>query len=779
MMKKRSRNGRQWRLLAIGGLVAVGLAGGAIGGAIGAWQSVCYDCPSVAQLYTWEPRQSTKILTHDGKVLDELALERRTPVDLDSLPEYVPQAFIAIEDKRFYSHPGFDIFGYARAVRNQILGGVGGGSTITLQLARHMFIEEVGFDQSYRRKLRELHVAMDLEAVYTKDEIIEAYINQINYDQGWYGIESASQNYFGKHASELNPAEAAMLAAVVNLPAHYNPLKHPERGQQRRNLVLGLMADQGYLTEEEAARWREEPVPTTRAELGADDTAPHFVEWVRRILDDRFGSDLYSEGYRVYTSLDLELQERARLAMERGWARIEDHPEFRGVPYEEAMADTTEAPTGTTPYLQGMFIALDPETGDVMAMIGGRDFNDSKFNRATQARRQPGSIFKPFVYTAAVASGIPVSRVYLDAPVNVDMPDGTMWSPRNYTNDFRGEMTLRNALRASINVVAVKLGLDVGLETVAQYAQRMGISTNVPRVPSLPIGVPAVLPIDVSEAYTTFANLGVKVEPRPIVRVEDSRGRVVWEVEPERERVLDPEVAYIMVDLMKDVVRAGSGWRIRAPQFGNIPDNVPAAGKTGTTNDATDVWFSGFTPGLLATVWFGFDMPQPILPNAAGGVYAAPVWADFMRPLYFGSETEYDPATGDSIDVASGLPVDSIARLPVDSATGFPTDPETGTLIRRQEPRFPIPADWRRPDRLITAVIDRGTGKLFSADYCPPEAMYEEIFLPNTEPTELCDVHAPGLFGAPLRGMQQVLPDTTDTIPAADTIPGPGGGTGG
>ncbi|MDX1674458.1 MAG: PBP1A family penicillin-binding protein [Longimicrobiales bacterium] len=756
---QKKQNGRGWSWLAVGGLVAIGLGAGAVGGAIGAWRTVCYDCPSVAQLYNWEPRQSTKILDRDGSVLDELALERRTPVDLDSLPEYVPQAFIAIEDKRFYDHPGFDIFGYLRAVRNQLMGRPGGGSTITLQLARHMFIEKVGFDQSFRRKLRELHVAMDLEAVYTKDEILEAYINQINYDRGWYGIESASQNYFGKHASELNPAEAAMLAAVINRPAYYNPLKHPERGRQRRDLVLSLMADQEFLTEMEASRWRSEPVPETRAELGADDTAPYFVEWVRRILDDRFGSDLYSEGYRVYTTLDVGLQERARQAMERGWRRIESHPDFEGLPYGEEVPEGMEVPPGTTPYLQGMFIGLDPRTGDVLALIGGRDFTDSKFNRATQARRQPGSIFKPFVYTAAVASGIPVSRVYLDAPVNVDMPDGTVWSPRNYTNDFRGEMTLRNALRTSINVVAVKLGLDVGLETVAQYAQRMGISTNVPRVPSLPIGVPAVLPIDVAEAYTTFANLGVKVEPRPILRVEDSRGRIVWEVEPETERVLDPEVAYIMVDLMKDVVNAGSGRRIRLPMYGNVPETLPAAGKTGTTNDATDVWFTGFTPDLLAAVWFGFDMPRPILENAAGGAYAAPVWADFMRPLYFGTGVSVDTLTGDT----TYLDEDADTLQIQDG--GYAIDPETGDTVLWQEPRFAIPADWRRPDGIITAVIDRETGKLFSADWCPPDALYEEIFIPGTEPTELCEVHAPGLFGAPLRDLPQVLPDTTDSIP--------------
>ncbi len=735
-----SNPGSRWKrnLFAFGGLGVLALAGGAAGGAVGAWRTVCYDCPSIAQLYSWEPRQSTRIYSEDGVVLDELAVERRTPVDIDSLPEYVPHAFVAIEDKRFYHHPGFDLWGYARAARNQLLGRPGGGSTITLQLARHMFIDEVGFDHSLRRKLKELHVAMDLERVYTKDQILQAYINQVNYDQGWYGIESAAENYFGKRASELNPAEAAMLAAVINLPAVYNPLKHPERATNRRNIVLSLMAHQGYLTDAEAERWKKEPVPTTRAEFGAGNIAPYFTEWVRGILDDRFGSALYSKGYRVYTSLDVGLQERAREAMQKGWRRIESAPGYHHPLYGDSISEEQRA-AGTIPYLQGMFVAIDPENGDVKAMIGGRDFHDSRFNRATQARRQPGSVFKPFVYTAAIASGIPASRVILDAPINVDMPDGTTWSPRNYTNDFRGEMTLRDALRGSVNVVAVKLGLEVGLETVAQYAKRMGISTDIPRVPSLPIGVPTVIPLDVAEAYTAFANLGDRVTPRPILRVEDADGKVLWQVEPQRERVLDPEVAYIMVDMLKDVVNAGSGRSIRDSWRGNVPDTLPVAGKTGTTNDGTDVWFSGFTPDLLAVAWFGFDLPQQILPNATGGGYAAPAWADFIRPIYFGDD---GPKTADSTDVPA------------------------------EASRRPIPPDWKRPEGLTTAVIDRGTGKLLT-EWCPPGSRLEEIYLPGTEPTELCDAHAPGLFGAPLRGLPQQLPGDT-LVP--DTTGAPPGG---
>ncbi len=731
-MVKQARPRWKRHALVIGGLALLGLTGGAVGGAMGAWRTVCYDCPSIAQIYTWQPRQSTQILSHDGILLDELALERRTRVEVDSLPDHVAHAFIAIEDKRFYRHRGYDVRGYLRAARNLVTSRriAGGGSTITLQLARHMFIEEVGFDRSFRRKLEELHVALDLERIYTKDQILEAYINQVNYDQGWYGIESAAQNYFGKSAPELNPAEGAMLAAVINRPAHFNPLKHPERARQRRNLVLDLMAQQRYLTREEAARWKQEPLPEARADRGAGRIAPYFVEWVRRTLEERFGADLYSRGFRVYTSLDVQMQQAAQTAMEQGWQRVEQTPGFRGPRYGEPLSERLANVPGTH-YLQGMFVAMDPHTGEVKALIGGRDFGESKFNRTVQARRQPGSVFKPFVFTAAIASGIPVSRTILDTPYNVDLDDGTVWSPRNYTNEFRGEMTLRAAMRNSVNVVAVKLGEDVGLETVAQYARRMGISTDIPRVPSLPIGVPSVLPIDLAEAYTPFATLGDRVKPRPILRVEDADRRVVWESQPERERVIDEKVAYIMTDLLKDVVNAGTAGSIRDPHRGNVPHVLPAAGKTGTTNEGSDVWFAGYTPDLLAVAWLGFDRPRNIIAGATGGGYAAPIWASFMRSVYFGTGS----ATAE---------VDENGLLP-DAARA-------------------IPSDWVRPAGIATATIDGETGKLLT-EWCPPGSAREELFLANTEPTELCDAHAPGLFGAPLRGMRREGPATPgDTV---------------
>ena len=323
------------------------------------------------------------------------------------------------------------------------------------------------------------------------------------------------------------------------------------------------------------------------------------MEWVRQILIERYGTQLYEDGLRIYTSLNPVVQAVADSAVEEQLEWIEKQPGFRAPTYAETREWSEERLEGSNmPYIQGIFIALDPENGDVVAMVGGRDFEDSEFNRAVQAQRQPGSGFKPFVYAAAIASGMPASEVILDTPVEFPQPDGSVWSPKNFTDDFAGPLTLRDALRQSVNVVAVKLGQRVGIETVAQYARRMGITTDVPRVPSTAIGAPSVRPIELTEAYTSFATLGVRVSPRPILRVESTEGDVLWEAPVEREEVLDERTAWIMVSMMRDVVDHGSGIRVRAL---GVPHSVPVAGKTGTTNEVTNAWFLGYTPDLVTT----------------------------------------------------------------------------------------------------------------------------------------------------------------------------------
>ena len=695
---------------------------GGVGVVMGTWKNVCATCPSVAQIRTFEPEQTSKLLSHDGRLIVEIGRERRTPVSIEALPEYVPAAVVAIEDKRFYEHGGFDPRGFARAVAGVLLGqNRGGGSTITQQLARNMFEERITFERSYTRKLRELQVAFELERYYTKDQILEAYMNQIYMGRG-YGFQSASRAYFGKNVSEVNVAEAALLAAILNRPGYYDPFRNPDNAIGRRNLVLTLMADQGYISDEESEYWKAWPLPDE--DHSGDEVfgvAPYFEEWVRQILDSRFGDEVYSGGLRVYTTLDLEMQRAATEAMDWGWNYVESRPNFAHPLYAEF--DTVEAfPSGQTPYLQGMFIALDPQTGAVRALIGGRDFQQSKFDRARLARRQAGSSFKPFVYTAAVASGIPASHIVVDQPVVYPQPSGEDWRPRNFSEEFRGPITIREGLRLSINMVAIKLGWEeVGIETVAQTARQMGIQTEIERFPSTTIGAAEVSPLELAQAYTGFATLGTSVRPFPIVRVESAEGEVLWEPQPERTTVLDSLTARIMVDMLQDAANRGTGGNHRTSE--RFPDGlpwgeVPTAGKTGTTNDGTDTWFMGFTPNLQAGVWFGMDRPVPIVDitreggQATGGGFAAPVFGRFMHHVYYGMEVSEQ----------------SLA----------------------QDPILEIPREWPMLPGLTTREVDSESGKLWSR-WCSEENKYTEVYIPGTEPTEVCDETGRGLIRSPFR----------------------------
>jgi len=703
------------RILALGTVLFLGLGFGA---ACGTWRNVCSDCPSIAQIQTFEPLQASKVYSHDGRLLAELGIERRTPVSINALPEYVPQAFVAVEDKRFYEHRGIDPRGFTRAVVGVLTGqDRGGGSTITQQLARNMF--ETSVDARIRsgwgvivRKLKEIRVALALERAYTKDQILEAYMNEVNYAHGWWGIQTAARNYFSKNAADLDPAEAALLAAIVNRPEYYSPIRNPENAYRRRRLVLRRMVDHGVIPAEDFEVYANAPIPTERAVDGGT-IAPFFVEYVRQILQDRFGSQLYTAGYNIYTTLDVPMQRHAEKSMQEGWEGIEARSGFSHITYE-AYKDSLAAGVvlgDSVAYVEGLFVALDPWTGSVRAMIGGRDFDISEFNRATLALRQAGSGFKPFVYTAAIASRIPPTYVVIDNAFVTMQADGTQWKPTNYSGIFEGPMTIRTGLMRSQNLIAIKLGQEIGMESVAQTAQRMGIRSEIERFPSTAIGAVEVRPIEMAEAYSTFANQGTKVRPFPILRVEDAAGRILWDPEPERTQVLDPLVARIMISMLQGVVDGIGGTGSTAIRVvAGLPREVVAGGKTGTTNDGADIWFNGFTPNLLATVWFGLDLPQEIYPRATGAGAPAPVWGNFMRRVYYG-----DP---DALDK------------------------------ELREPLIPIPEPWAIPDGLETRLIDRTSGKLAS-QWCPQEEQILEMFLPGTEPTEFCDRDDFGLFRVP------------------------------
>ncbi|MCG6989346.1 MAG: PBP1A family penicillin-binding protein [Gemmatimonadetes bacterium] len=688
----------------------------AVGGFWGTWKNLCAGdaCPSIAQVKTWQPEQTSKLFSADGQLIGELGFERRTPVSIHAIPAYVPEAVVSIEDKRFYKHGGFDPLGIARAVVGKLSGHyMGGGSTITQQLARNIYDQQLPASvrtgwAGYVRKLKEVQVALELERAYTKDQILEAYINQIYMGRAGYGFQSAARYYLGKNLADVNPAEAALLAAILNVPAVYDPFVHPENALRRRNLVLTKMAQQGYLTKAEAAHWKEEPLPTQEQSPEAGTKAPYFVEWVRQILDSRFGDEIYRNGLRVYTTLNVKMQAAAEAAMKKGWAAIEADPNFDHPKYADF--DTVKSFPGGTPYLQGAFIALDPATGQVKALIGGRNFDQSKFDRVRLAQRQAGSSFKPFVYTAAIASGIPASHIIIDGPVVLPQVSGQDWRPANFENEFKGPMTLREGLYTSTNMIAIKLGWnEVGIQTVIQTARHMGIQTPLRPYPSTTIGAAEVIPLQMAEAYSAFPTLGTKVRPFPILRVEDRDGHVLWEPQPERTQVLDSLVSRIMVSMMQDVITQPKGtghYAVRV--LDGLPDAVPAAGKTGTTNDGTNVWFDGFTPNLLAVVWFGMDNPVPIFKlgkgrrQATGGGLAAPVWGDFMKQVYYGSAATVGPESTDT----------------------------TGVL--------PIPSPWPIPSGLDAVLVDRKTGKLASR-WCPTEDQYVEYYLPGTEPTEFCD----------------------------------------
>ncbi len=679
-----------------------------LGGIWGMWQNLCAgdECPSIAQIRTFEHEQMSKIMASDGRQIAEIGFESRTPVSIRALPDYVAHAVVAIEDKRFYEHRGFDPIGIARAALGVLtFNYAGGGSTITQQLARNLF-DEIGFQRKYVRKLKEVQVALDLERSYTKDQILGAYLNEIWMGVG-YGFQTAANNYLGKNATDMNVAEAALLAAILNRPARYDPFRYPERAKSRRDLVLRQMADQGYLTTPEARRWQNYPIPSVRPEGTVTSVAPYFTEWVRQILDSRFGAEIYTGGFRVYTTLDIDIQRAARAAMEAGWAAVEaDSTNFKHPHFSEF--DTVSSFPGSTPYLQGAFIALDPLTGHVKALIGGRDYEQSEFDRARLAHRQAGSAFKPFVYMAAIQTGIPPTFIIEDNAVVLPQPSGEDWRPSNFGGEFKGPMTIRQGLITSTNMIAIKLGwYEVGIETVAQTARRMGIQTEIERYPSTTIGAAEVIPLQLAEAYSSFPNMGTKVRPFPILRVEDANGRVVWEPQPDRTQVLDSLPTRIMVSMLQDVVHRGTGYNAIRVRSG-LSYDVPAAGKTGTTNDGTDVWFTGFTPSLLATVWFGMDAPVPIFEiapgrrQATGALIPAPVWGAFMKRVYEGAEA----------------------------------DEEKG--LEEELPLLPIPDVWPIPDGLHMVLVDRLTGKLASR-WCPEADQYPEYFLPGTEPTELCD----------------------------------------
>ncbi|HET7275801.1 MAG TPA: PBP1A family penicillin-binding protein [Longimicrobiaceae bacterium] len=697
--------------LRIAGIAVLGMMILAGAGLLWLWPRCSGEgCPSVASLREYTPPQASRVFDRSGQLIAHLAPERRIVVPLEQIPAGVVGAFLAVEDRRFFEHEGVDWRRAAGALVHDIrtLSFDEGFSTITMQLARNVFPEHLTREKTLRRKLWEVMLAWKIEDEFSKDEILELYLNQIYLGEGLYGVEAAARGYYGKSARELDTAEAAMLAALPKAPSTYNPRENPVAAVRRRNLVLDLMAQAGVISAAEAESASAEPLDLAPP-IEAKGDAPYFVAAVRDELRERFGPGAANAGLRVYTTVDLSLQVEARDALQEQIRAIEadELGNFQGpVCSDGEIEDPRDC-------LQGLFVAIEVQSGDILAMVGGRDFAVSQFNRVTQARRQPGSAFKPIVYASALEAGIPITTPLI-GPGATDFL-GT-YRPADHVADSV-TVNMREGLRVSSNRAAVALGNRTGVQNVIQTAKSLGLSTEIPPYPSTFLGAAEVVPLQLVAAYSAFANNGFVVTPRLIRRVENASGEVLLDVPVRREQAISPEAAFLTTSLMQDVINSGTGHRARAA---GLPYSVPAAGKTGTTDDAADAWFVGVTPDLAAGVWIGFDQRKRIMPGAEGGTLAAPVWGEVLGSYY---------------------------------------------------ESHPTPPSWIAPFNLVTARVDSKTG-LLATDECPPEQVVEEWFIPGTVPTEYCDLHPDSGVGGWLTRQLRDLGDWLGGGDDADAPPG-------
>ncbi|HEX7241393.1 MAG TPA: PBP1A family penicillin-binding protein, partial [Longimicrobiaceae bacterium] len=642
-------------LLALGGLLLVAFAW--------LWFAPCGfgGCAPVSDLERFQA-EGSELLDINGKPFGTLASVNRRVVPLDSLPEYVPRAFLAVEDRRFFEHGGVDWKRFGGAmISNVKAGGVAeGGSTITMQLARNLFPEALPYrERSIRRKLMEVRVARQIERAFPKEKILELYLNHIYLGEGAYGIDAAAREYFGKPASKLTLTETAVLGGLPKAPSQINPREDRQAARERRDLVLREMAKAGYVPQAQADDAISRPIRLARnAGTGRSERGAYFKARIRRELSERVGERQYASGLRVFTTYDPRAQAAAEEELTRQLDAVEAGAfgAYRHPGYPENKGETED---GNTTYLQGVVIVMDARTGEVRALVGGRDYDDSKFDRAVQAVRQPGSAFKPFVYLTALEQGrAPTDRLE-DAPLRLTLAGGQVWEPKNYTGRYDGPLTLREALTRSKNTVTVRLAQEVGMGSVIRNAQQLGISSQISPLPSTALGASEVRPMELAGSYAAFANGGSLVEPHFIRRVETRDGDVLWEAEEGgREEVVDPAAAFVLTSMLQDVVNRGTGTPARAAGY-----RGPAAGKTGTTNGATDIWFVGYTPELVGLVWMGLDKPQTIVSAASGGTIAAPVWGRIMRRIYAGRPTP-----------ANWSPPGGVATAQVDRVTGLAVD---------------------------------------------------------------------------------------------------------
>ena len=664
------------------------------------------DLPQVNALETYRPSSITELYDDHDRVIGSFALQRRVVAGYEDFPPVLRDALVSIEDKDFYAHSGINFWRIIGAAYRDIESGgkVQGASTLTMQLARNLFLSP---DRSFHRKVQEAMLAIQIERHFTKPQILTLYANQIFLGHGVYGFEAASEFYFSKPAKNLTLTEAALLAGLPKSAVVYSPINHPDRAQKRRNLVINALLEDGKITATQAADARNAPL-VLRLAHDPNSLAPYFVEEIRRYLEGKYGTDQVHEGgLKVYTSIDVDLQKAANQAVldgvaayerRHGWkGRLENvvaegdvlekyfHPDWDDEPeaggyihalvtsagtgiatlkfgrYTAALSQADAAWTqqkladilkpGDICYVkilslgvngaarvsleqdsgaQGSLLAIDNATGGIKAMVGGRDFNESKFDRATQALRQVGSSFKPYVYTAAIDEGANPDDTILDEAVSFETPSGA-YTPHNYDDKFEGLITLRRALAQSRNIPALKLASKIGIKNVIDYAERFGITSKIPPYLPVALGSAEISLLEQTAAYSVFPNDGVRVTPRYITRVTDYEGRVMEEDFPEVKDVVSQRTARIMTSMLQGVVQHGT-----AIAASKLP--FPTAGKTGTTNDFTDAWFVGFSPTMTCGVWVGYDEKRSLGAKETGAHAALPIWMNFMTVAMAGKD---------------------------------------------------------------------------------------------------------------------------------------------
>ena len=790
------------------------------------------DLPDVEMLDRYTPPLNTRVLAGDGATIGSFGEQRRTLLAQKDIPKVFLQALVAVEDSNFYEHGGIDLKGIARAAWHDVttLSFQQGASTLTQQLSRNLFLKP---DKTPRRKLQEMLLAMEIEKRYSKDEILRMYCNQVYMGHGRYGLEAASQFYFGKHAPELNLAESALLAGLIQRPEGLSPVRNPEASLHRRSHVLERMVADGAITKRQADEAKGLPLGlSTRRDV--TEIAPYFVEEVRRALQAKYGEEgIYQGGLEVRTGIDVALQRIANTALEKGLRELDKRQGWRGRvdkvdpgrqpeswassgwregvvsggtydgvvlqtsrgsarikvgPLEGVLDAASVGWTGRTdpaaivrrgdvvrvrvlsakiaghavfaleqePRVEAALVAIDPRSGAVRALVGGLDFRRSEFDRSMQARRQAGSSFKPFVYAAALQHGLTPSERILDAPtVFVEPGTWSIYQPENYGTHYYGWLTLRQALEKSANISAVKVLDRTGFRPVIELARQLGLTTDLQPFPSMALGAFEVSLFEMTSAYGTFANAGVRVEPYLVESVRSREGAVLEQAKPAATEVLSPQIAAVMNALLEGVITDGTG--AAAASLGR-----PLAGKTGTTDDCTDAWFIGYTPDLVVGVWVGFDAKKSLGSRETGAQAALPIWQAFMEEALRDEPPIPFPE------------VEGVARVTVDHATGLRSvetagcvEPILETYLEGTEPTRDCSrsehARLRLPWIVARYELDERGALIVPADDLASLIQTEPLLKVDAARTTMTYASDDGATTIPLR----VVPGRTERLPSS------------